>query len=61
MELTSKIPVDTTDVKAALELIEKFNFEVDKSNHLLREQIDLLRKTFETTKKYNGICQRDAP
>lgn len=60
MEMTSKISIDMEDVKTALELIKEFNSEVEKSNNLLREQIDLLQKTFETTKKYNGICQRDA-
>lgn len=57
MEMTSKISVDTTDVKAALELIEKFNFEVEKSNHLLEEQLYLVQKVFETTVKYNDICK----
>lgn len=57
MELTSKITIDVEDVKAALELTKEFNFEVEKSNHLLREQLDLVRKVFETTTKYNEMCK----
>lgn len=57
MELANKISVDTQDVKEALELIKEFSFEVEKSNHLLSEQLDLVRKIFETTAKYNEMCK----
>ena len=57
MDLISKISVDTEDVSLALELIKEFNFEVEKSNHLLKEQLDMVRKVFETTVKYNEMCK----
>jgi len=57
MEMTSKISVDTKEVRDALELIKEFNFEVEKSNHLLSEQLDLVREIFKTTAKYNDMCK----